>query len=119
MLSVTVSRIIDPLRGSGAAVPPGAHTVGALVRILNRGPAVYDSSATGDFSLETSKGEASPTFVPRGVCQTPLRDFDNEISAGEARSGCVAFAVRPGAKVRAVRFSPHGQSSGTVTWLAG
>ena len=53
------------------------------IHVLNRGPAVYDSSATGDFSLETSKGEASPTFVPRGVCQTPLRDFMKSLSANQ------------------------------------
>jgi hypothetical protein len=88
-----------------------------LVRIINRGPAVYDSSATGDLSLETSKGEASPVFVPQGICQTPLRDFDNEISVDEARSGCVAFAVAAGAKLMAVRFSPHGAAAGRVSWL--
>jgi hypothetical protein len=115
-LSVTVSKLIDPLRGSGASVPAGAHAVAAMVSVLNHGPALYDSSATGDFSLETSKGEAPPTFVSQGICQTPLRDFDNEISPGEARSGCVAFAVAAGAKIIAVRFSPHGSVAGRVQW---
>ena len=115
-LSVTVSRVIDPLRGSGASVPPRTRPVGVLVRILNHGPAAYDSSATGDISITTSSGGASPAYVPQGICQTPLRDFDNEISVGEARAGCVAFAVPSGAKVLTVRFSPHGQSSGRAVW---
>jgi hypothetical protein len=118
-LEVTVARVIDPLRGSGAAVPPGEHVVGVLVRILNRGPGVYDSSATGDFSLHSSAGDASPTFVPRGICQTPLRDFDNEISPGEERSGCVAFGLPAGARALTVRFSPHGSPTGRVAWKVG
>lgn len=117
-LSVTVSKVIDPLRGSGASLPAGRRLVGVFVRILNHGPAVYDSSATGDVSLR-SRGGAQPTFVPRGACQTPLRDFDNEISPGEARAGCVAFSVSSGAKVIAVRFSPHGAAAGRASWLLG
>ncbi len=116
-LAVTVTRMIDPLRGSGAAAPPGARVVGVLVRILNHGPGVYDSSATGDFSLRSSAGDASPTFVPQGICQTPLRDFDNEISPGEERSGCVAFALPAGARGLTVRFSPHGSPNGSVAWV--
>lgn len=115
-LSVTIARVIDPLRGSGAAVTPGEHVVAVLVRILDHGPGVYDSSATGDFSLHSSVGDASPTFVPAGVCQTPLRDFDNEISPGEERSGCVAFALAAGAKALMVRFSPHGSPADRVAW---
>ena len=118
-LSVTVTHVIDPLKGSGATVPPGTHPVGVLVRILNHGPGVYDSSATGDISLRTSRGDASPTFVPQGVCQTPLRDFDNYIGAGSERSGCVTFAARSGARLVAVRFSPHGRSSGRAAWAVG
>ncbi len=118
-LSVTVTHVIDPLEGSGATVPPGTHPVGVLVRIVNHGPGVYDSSATGDISLRTSSGEASPTFVPQGVCQTPLRDFDNYIGAGAERAGCVTFAVRSGARLVAVRFSPHGQAAGRVAWAVG
>jgi hypothetical protein len=116
-LSVTVTKVIDPLLGSGAAIPAGSRAVGVLVRIVNHGPAVYDSSATGDISLATSSGGAAPAFVPQGVCQTPLRDFDNEISAGEARAGCVAFALASQARVVAVRFSPHGNAAGRVVWM--
>ena len=58
-------------------------------------------------------------FASHGVCQTPLRNWDNYIAAGEAKSGCVAFAVRGGAKVTAVRFSPHGRAAGRVSWRVG
>lgn len=115
-LSVTVSRVVDPLTNSGAALQPGTRAVGVLLRVDNHGPGIYDSSATGDVSLSASSGTSTPLFVPNGVCQTPLRDFDNYISPGELRTGCVAFAVASGARVLTVRFSPHGQAAGRVTW---
>jgi hypothetical protein len=119
-LAVTVSRVIDPLTGSGTALQPGTHAVGVLVAIENRGPGIYDSSATGDLSVVPSSGTVTPVFAAHGVCQTPLRDFDNYITAGESRHGCVAFAIDTGARVSAVLFSPHGQPAGRATWaLAG
>lgn len=118
-LSVRVSKVIDPLRDSGATLPPGDRAVGVLVSILNHGPAVYDSSSTTDISLTSSKGAGTPSFAPHGVCETPLRNWDNYIVAGEAKSGCVTFAVRSGAKVATVQFSPHGQAAGRVSWRVG
>ena len=110
---------MDPLRDSGAALPPGERAVGVLVSIRNNGPAVYDSSSTTDISLTSSKGAGTPVFAPQGVCETPLRNWDNYIVAGETKSGCVTFAVGSGAKVTAVRFSPHGQAAGRVSWRIG
>jgi len=55
-------------------------------------------------------------FAPHGECRTQLRDFDNYISAGEIRDGCVVFDVSNHAHVRAVRFSPHAEAAGRVTW---
>jgi hypothetical protein len=115
---VTVTRVIDPLSRSGAALQPGTRAVGVLVQIENHGPGIYDSSATGDVSVVPSSGTATPVFAAHGICQTPLRDFDNYISAGERRHGCVAFAVGSGAKVLTVRFSPRGQPVGRVAWAA-
>ena len=115
-LSVTVSRVVDPLPSSGAALPPGTRAVGVIVRVVNAGSGIYDSSATGDVSVLSSSGPATPVFASRGICQTPLRDFDNYITPGEVRHGCVAFALASGATVRAVRFSPHGQAAGRVSW---
>jgi hypothetical protein len=79
-------------------------------------PAGYDSSSTGDFSVLSSTGAARPVFAPSGVCATPLRDWDNEISPGETRSGCVAYSLPKTARVVAIRFSPHAQANGRVTW---
>lgn len=115
-LTVTVTRLIDPLSGSGAALPAGTRAAGVLVRIANAGPDVYDSSATGDFSLVVSAGVVTAVFVPQGVCKTPLQDFDNYITAGEQRSGCVAFAVPESAQIIAIRFSPHASAQGRRTW---
>jgi hypothetical protein len=118
-LSVTVERVLDPLGGSRAALLPHTRAVGVVAMIRNDGPGVYDSSSTGDFSVVPSSGSATPVFAPAGVCQTPLRDWDNEISPGEERGGCVAFALGAKAKVRDVRFSPHARAAGRVTWAVG
>jgi hypothetical protein len=113
-------RVIDPLSDSGATLQPGTRAVGVVVQIENRGPGIYDSSATGDVSVVPSSGTATPVFAGHGVCQTQLRDFDNYITAGEIRHGCVAFAIDATAKVSAVHFASHGQASGRATWaLAG
>jgi hypothetical protein len=115
-LQVTLQRVIDPLLGAGVALPTGARAVAVLVRITSSGPSLYDSSATGDFSLGVSAGVVTPLLATRGVCRTPLNDFDRYITAGEVRSGCVAFAVPKQAVVTAVRFSPHAQAAGRLSW---
>jgi hypothetical protein len=109
---VTIDQVIDPLRVHSAAIPPGSKAVGVEVSVRDAGPGSYDSSATGDFSLETAAGEASPVFVPSGQCQTPLQDFMNDIGAGGARMGCVAFAIPKGQSPTDVRFSPDGGTAG-------
>ena len=116
-LTVTVQRLIDPLRGSGASLLPGTRAVAILVTLVNAGPDVYDSSATGDFSLVASRGPVTPVFVPTGICQTPAEDFDRYMTAGEERSGCVAFAVPGRAHVLAVQFSPQARRVGQRTWV--
>jgi hypothetical protein len=116
VLSVTISRVIDPLGGSGASLPPGTRAIGVEAVIADDGPGVYDSSSTGDFSVLTSKGVAPPVYAASGVCQTPLRDWDNEISPGETRNGCIAYSVPAHANVLEVRFSPHALAHGRVAW---
>lgn len=118
-LDVTVVHLIDPLRNSGAALLGGTRAIAVLVRIANNGPAIYDSSATGDFSVVSSGGVVTPVFVPNGICQTPLRDFDNYIVGGDIRTGCVAFAVGARERVLSVRFSPHAAAAGRLTWRVG
>lgn len=115
-LTVEVPRVIDPLTDSGAALLPGSRAVGVMLRIVNHGPGIYDSSATGDVSITASSGTTTPVFAQRGVCQTPLRDFDNYITPGEMRMGCVAFSLPASARLLAVHFSPHGKAGGQVSW---
>ena len=115
-LSVTLRRVIDPLRGSGAELPRAAHAVGVIVQIRSSGPRVYDSSATGDISVLTSGGVVTPVLATRGICRTPHDDFDRYITAGEDRIGCVVFAVADAATLDAVRFSPHAHGLGRLTW---
>jgi hypothetical protein len=111
-LIVTVRSLVDPLRGSGAHVVAGMRPVAIIVAARNVGPGGYDSSATGDFSLDSAAGQASPLFVPNGECQTRLQDFMNAIGPGELRTGCVAFSVPDGQKPTVVGFAPDGGSGG-------
>jgi len=116
LLSVTLRSVIDPLRGSGAELPPRTRAVGVMIQIRSSGPKLYDSSATGDIGLVVSSGLVTPVLATRGVCKTPLEDFDRYITAGEDRIGCVVFAVADGATLDAVRFSPHAHRLGRLTW---
>jgi hypothetical protein len=115
-LSVSVTKVLDPLRDSDAALIPGMRAVGVLVTIRNDAGATYDSTASGDLSLVTSAGMASPLFIKQGVCQTPLTDFESLISVGETHTGCVGFSVAHGGRVQDVRFSPHSRAPGSVLW---
>lgn len=116
-LTITVENVVDPLSGSGAALLPGSRAVAILVRLVNAGPALYDSSATGDFSVLSTRGPVTPVFVPHGLCQTPVEDFDRYMSPGDERSGCVAFALPASARVLGVRFEPHAAAAGQLTWV--
>src|ERR1700683_1733762 len=67
-LSVTISRVIDPLLGSGASLLPGTRAIGVEATVADDGPGGYDSSSTGDFSVVASAGAARPVFAASGVC---------------------------------------------------
>jgi hypothetical protein len=117
---VTIRSLIDPLRDSGAHLIPGMKAVAVLVAVRNAGPGGYDSSSTGDFSLDSAAGQANPVFVPKGVCQTPLQDFMNAIGPGEVRTGCVAFSIPNDQRPTTVGFAPDGGSGGQRRlWAAG
>jgi len=120
-LAVTVTKVIDPLNDSGAALLPGTGAVGVKVHVLNHGPETYDSSATGDVSLVLSSGAAVPTFAPSGACPTPLRDFDNDTAPGERAGGCVVSSAPTRAKVLEVRFAPHADKAAAArySWSVG
>jgi Domain of unknown function (DUF4352) len=115
-LQVSVNAVLDPLRASGAQLPNGTRAVAVYVQIRNHGPATYNSSATGDFTLAVSHGPVTPLLVPHGACKTPLNDFDRAITSGEDRVGCIAFSVARDARVEAVEFSPHAEPAGRLSW---
>jgi hypothetical protein len=115
-LLVTVSKVLDPLTSTGSALLPGHRATGVQVTIRTVAGATYDSTASGDWSILTTAGLASPLFVKQGVCETPLADFESLIGVGESRGGCVAFSVPRHARILAVRFSPHSRARGTVAW---
>jgi hypothetical protein len=115
-LLVTVSKVLDPLSGTGSALLPGDRATGVQVAIRTVAGATYDSTASGDWSLLTTAGLASPLFVKQGVCQTPLADFESLIGVGGSRDGCVAFSVPRRARILSVRFSPHSRARGSVAW---
>jgi hypothetical protein len=116
ILTVTVTRIYNSLADTGSALLPGTHAAGVQLSIRTDSGETYDSTASGDVSVITSSGSAAPLFIKQGVCQTPLTDFESLIGVGETHAGCVGFTVPHGARVVAVRFSPHSRAPGSVTW---
>lgn len=116
-LFVTVKKVIDPLTNSGAKTPAGTTPVGVLITVRNAGPSTYDSSATSDFALLTPRGPAMPVFAPSGSCQTYVQDFMNELGPGDARTGCISYAVRRGQAPTSVHFAAYGGHEGrAVSW---
>jgi hypothetical protein len=115
-LAVTVTKVFDPLTATGVALLPGHRATGVEVDVRDESGATYDSTASGDWSILSTAGLASPLFVKQGVCETPLADFESLIGVGESRTGCVAFSVPRHARVLSVRFSPHSRARGSVAW---
>jgi hypothetical protein len=117
-LHVTVTKVIDPLPYRGANVVPGTRPVGVEVRIAVISGATYDSTASGDWSLQLSpKGaDATPLAIKSGVCETPLVDFESAVYGGDVRPGCVAFSLPSHAKIAAVVFAPHSNAAEAVRW---
>ena len=117
-LVVRVTKVIDPLVGSGAKVASGMKPVGVVISVRNAGPAGYDSSATSDFALLVGGSHAMPVFAPTGACQTYIQDFMNELGVGQARTGCIAYAVPRGKTPTAVRLAPDGGTAGhSASWI--
>ena len=117
-LHVTVTKVLDPLPYHGANVVPGTRPVGVEVRIAVISGATYDSTASGDWSLELApKGvDAAPLSVNSGVCETALVDFESAVYGGDVRPGCVAFSLPKHAKITAVVFAPHSNTAKAVRW---
>ena len=117
-LHVTVTKVIDPLPYHNANIIPGTRPVGVEVRIAVISGATYDSTASGDWSLELSPktADAAPLSVKSGVCETPLVDFESAVYGGDVRPGCVAFSLPAHAKITAIVFAPHSNASKAVRW---
>ncbi len=117
-LHVTVTKVIDPLPYHGANVIAGTRPAGIEVRIAVISGATYDSTASGDWSLQLSpKGaRATPLAVNSGVCETPLVDFESAVYGGDVRPGCVAFSLPAHAKIAAVVFAPHANAAKAIRW---
>jgi hypothetical protein len=117
-LHVTVTNVIDPLPYHGQNVVPGTRPVGVEVRIAVVAGATYDSTASGDWSLQLApaSAEATPLSVNSGVCETQLVDFESAIYSGDVRPGCVGFSLPAHAKIAAVVFAPHSNPAKAVRW---
>jgi hypothetical protein len=115
---VTVTKVIDPLPYHGANVVPGTRPVGVEVRIAVVAGATYDSTASGDWSLQLTPADAdaTPLSVNSGICETQLVDFESAIYGGDVRPGCVAFSLPAHAKIAAVVFAPHSNAAKAVRW---
>ncbi len=117
-LTVTILHVLT-LTNTGSPTLPGTRQVGVQLRIANQAGATYDSTASGDLSLVLSAGVSEPLDIRRGICETPLQDFESIVSAGSVREGCVAFSVPRRSRVIGVRFSPHSRPRGALTWRTG
>jgi hypothetical protein len=117
-LHVTVTKVIDPLPYHGANLVPGTRPAGVEVRIAVVAGATYDSTASGDWSLQLApaSADATPLSVNSGVCETQLVDFESAIYGGDVRPGCVAFSLPAHAKITAVVFAPHSNAAKAVRW---
>jgi hypothetical protein len=118
MLHATVTKVIDPLPYRGASVVPGTRPVGVEVRIAVVAGATYDSTASGDWSLQLahSSADATPLSINSGVCETQLVDFESAVYSGDVREGCVGFSLPKHAKIAAVVFAPHSNAAKAVRW---
>lgn len=120
VLKVRVRRLIDPLRGGGAAgaASPGARGIGVVIEVRNAGGGVYDSSSKTDVTLGARDGTpAALLFVPGGGCATSERDFLKLVAPGETRTGCVAFELPRSRRPAVVRFAPDGSARRAVRWV--
>jgi hypothetical protein len=117
-LHVTVTKVLDPLPYHAGNVLPGTRPVGVEVRIAVISGSTYDSTASGDWSLQLSpkSADAAPLSVNSGVCETPLVDFESAVYGGDVRPGCVAFSLPAHAKIMAVVFAPHSNVAKAVRW---
>jgi hypothetical protein len=116
-LAVTVRKVIDPLRNSGALVDPGSRAIGVLLQVRNVGTGVYDSSSKSDLSVVSKGGaEAASAYASKGRCATPEIDFLRQLGSGSSGEGCVVFSLDKGEAVGRVRFKPHGQGK-ALTWV--
>ena len=115
---MTVTAVIDPLPYHGANVVPGTRPVGVQVRIAVVAGATYDSTASGDWSLQLAhtNADATPLAPTSGVCETQLVDFESAIYSGDVRPGCVAFSLPKHATISAVVFAPHSNAAQAVRW---
>jgi hypothetical protein len=118
LLHVTVTKVIDPLPYHGDNVVPGTRPVGVEVRIAVISGATYDSTASGDWSLELAPtgADAAPLAIKSGVCETPLVDFESAVYGGDVRPGCVAFSLPAHSRITAVVFAPHSNAAKAVRW---
>jgi hypothetical protein len=115
-VTVTGVRSVSP---RDASPPPGNRAVAVVLRIADESGATYDSTASGDLSVIVSTGETAPLDIRGGPCETQLVDFESHLYSGVVRTGCVGFSVPRHARVLGVRFSPHAQSRGSVSWRVG
>ena len=84
---VTIRSLIDPLRDSGAHLTPGMKPVAILVAVRNAGPGGYDSSSTGDFSLDSAAGQANPVFRAQGRVSNPSAGLHERDRPGRGADG--------------------------------
>lgn len=104
-MKVRVLKIEDPMKSPPTERPkPGRHFVGVRIRLTNLGKETYkDSPLNGARLVTTVKKASNPTILLSGKCPSKF-GTGMSIAAGKARTGCLPFQVKRGAKVTAFQF---------------
>jgi hypothetical protein len=93
-MSVTVTKVIDPLRGGSLDEPEaGERFVGVVVAMRNTGQTGYaDSPSNGATLIYGDDEQADATVVTGGECGSDFSS-DAKIAPGDRRKGCIAFQL--------------------------
>jgi hypothetical protein len=117
--SITLLKVIDPARGTGAFDEPdnGTHFVAAVFRITGVSGASSDDSDI-DASVTGSNQQVYGSVFDTIVGYTNFNAGQFNVSSGQSQTGAVTFQVPNGVKVSNVQWSV-GLDSSTATWNLG
>jgi Domain of unknown function (DUF4352) len=119
-MSVTLTKVIPGAQPGDQFSAPGAgdQLYAVQFKLANTGSAAYDDAPSNGTKLVDSAGKSySPTFMVDSVTGCPMFAAVEQIAAGGAHEGCLAFQIPATAKITEVRFTlDSGLASQTGQW---